>query len=57
MFISTFNQQANTVELALACFDNEPNVKPDAHIYLESKVGWYSPHDPLAKFQRYRENK
>ena len=57
MFISSFNQQAKTVELALACFDAEPKVKPDAHIYLASKVGWYSPQDDLAKFQHYRSNK
>ena len=55
MFISPFNQQAKTVEMALACFDTEPPVTPDAHIYLASKVSWYSPDDDLAKFSGYRE--
>lgn len=54
MFISSFNQQAKTVEIALACFDTELPVNPDAHIYLASKVSWYSPDDDLAKFQQYR---
>ncbi len=55
LFISSFNQQAKTVEIALACFDDLETVMPDAHIYLESKVDWYQPHDDLAKFQGYRE--
>jgi hypothetical protein len=54
VFISSFNQQAKTVEMALACFDTELPVNPDAHIYLASKVSWYSPDDDLAKFQQYR---
>ncbi len=54
MFISSFNQKAKTVEVALACFDTEPPVSPDAHIYLASKVSWYSPSDDLAKFQCHR---
>lgn len=54
VFISSFNQQAKTVEMALACFDTELPVNPDAHIYLASKVSWYSPNDDLAKFQQYR---
>jgi hypothetical protein len=55
LFISSFNQQANTVEIALACFDEIETVTPDAHIYMESKVNWYQPSDDLAKFQGYRE--
>ena len=55
VFISSFNQQAKTVEMALACFDTELPVNPDAHIYLASKVSWYSPDDDLAKFSGYRE--
>jgi hypothetical protein len=55
LFISSFNQQANTVEIALACFDEIETVTPNAHIYLESKVDWYQPNDDLAKFQGYRE--
>ncbi|WP_085297637.1 GFA family protein [Cognaticolwellia mytili] len=42
LFISTFNQQAKTVEIALACFDEIETVTPDAHIYLESKIDWYA---------------
>ena len=55
LFISTFNQQAKTVEIALACFDEIQAIKPDANIYLESKVDWYQPNDDLAKFRCYRE--
>ncbi len=49
LFIPAFNQQAKTVEIALACFDEIQAVKPDAHIYLESKVDWHRPNDDLAK--------
>ncbi|WP_448212922.1 GFA family protein [Colwellia sp. MEBiC06753] len=54
LFESRYNRQALTVEIALAAMDDSVDIKPDAHIYLESKVCWLEVNDDLAKFERYR---
>ncbi len=56
LFESKFNREQGTVEIALSAFDDKPNVTPDAHIYLESKVDWYTPNDALCKYQGYRKS-
>ena len=57
LFESTYNRQAKTIEIALACFDSDLEIKPDAHIYTASKVPWFSPNDQLPQFEAYREEK
>lgn len=55
LFESKFNREQGTVEISLAAFDQLGAIKPDAHIYINSKVDWYSPNDQLPKYQQYRE--
>jgi hypothetical protein len=56
LFESTYNREQHTVEIALAAFDNLAPIKPDAHIYMATKVPWFSPNDDLPKYQGYRED-
>jgi len=63
MFESTYNRTENTVEIALASFDQfaqdnylqEKIPQPDAHIYIASKVKWLTINDDLPQFQAYRD--
>ena len=55
LFESRFNRDANTVEIALASFDELEPIKPDAHIYCASKAKWLAINDGLARFNGYRE--
>ena len=55
LFESRFNREQGTVEIALAAFDTLASVKPDAHIYCESKAKWLTMDDALPKFSGYRE--
>lgn len=57
LFESTFNRKANTIEIALACFDELEHVKPDAHIYIASKAPWYEIDDNLPQFIGFRANR
>jgi len=43
------------VEIALACFDDEVPVKPDAHIYVGSGVAWARPGDGLPCYEAGRD--
>lgn len=60
-FESKYNRIDSTLELALALFEqpekllNSSNVKPDCHIYVESKAPWFDINDQLKQCQRYRE--
>lgn len=42
------------VEFALATLDDNGKFVPDAHIFMNSKVDWYSPQDDLAKYSKHR---
>ena len=52
VFISAGDEER--VELALATLDNPPDLRPDAHIYTESKVSWLSINDDLPKYDQSR---
>ena len=56
-FCSSFNVQANTIEIAAASLDKgAQNLHVDAHIYTRYKVPWLTLNDDLPKFQEYRDN-
>lgn len=54
LFESQFNRDELTIEIALAAFDNDVSVYPNAHIYTESKVSWFNINDSLPQFTKYR---
>jgi hypothetical protein len=57
-FESCYNRSANTVEIALAAFDQFKQldcIQPDAHIYIESKVPWLTLNDNLPQYHQYRK--
>ena len=56
LFESRYNRQDNTVEVALACFDEIEHLTPNAHIYTESKADWFEINDKLRHFKQYRES-
>ena len=45
------------VEIALACFDDELPIKPDAHIYVTSGASWAKPDDDLPQYEAGRDSK
>ena len=55
LFESKFNRQADTIEVALAAFDELEDIKPDAHIYTSSQVPWITLNDGLPCYKGYRE--
>jgi len=54
LFESKYNRNENTIEVALAAFDSITGVHADAHIYTESKVGWFDINDNLPQHRQYR---
>ena len=54
VFISAYNEKTSTVEIAIATLDSGEMLKPDAHIYIRSKVPWITLCDDLPKYQTYR---
>jgi len=54
-FESSFNRKANTIEVSLASFDETITLKPNAHIFTESKACWYQITDKLPQHKNYRE--
>ncbi len=59
VFISPYNQELGTVEIALATLDDIgddlADLKPDAHIYTSSEVPWLDLGDELPKYLEYRD--
>ncbi len=56
-FESSYNKLDQTIEVSLAAFDhveNIENIKPNAHIYTESKAKWIEINDNLPQFKSYR---
>jgi hypothetical protein len=45
------------VEIALASFDGEIPVKPDAHIFVASGASWAKPDDDLPQYEAGRDSK
>ena len=48
---------ADLVEIALACFDDEVPVKPDAHIFVASGAKWAAPVDDLPQYEAGRDSR
>lgn len=55
-FSSSISDFDNTIEIALATLDDDVKLSPDAHIFMDSKVDWYSPNDNLPCFRQYRDS-
>lgn len=47
--------QHQFIEVAMATFDQAPELQPDVHIFCASKVGWLDIADNLPKLQKHRE--
>lgn len=48
-------QPESKLEIAIATFDCDIPVKPDAHIYTKNKTCWYAISDDLPQFRESRE--
>lgn len=44
------------IEIALGCIDGEPDIKPDAHIFVASKAGWSVICDGLPQYSDGRDS-
>lgn len=55
VFCSVHNLRSGTIELAISTLDQAGKLKPDAHIFMGSKVPWLSITDDLDKYQQYRD--
>jgi hypothetical protein len=54
-FECQWNRDNNSIEMALAVFDEIETLSPDAHIYTSSKVDWYESDNKLQCFKEGRE--
>jgi hypothetical protein len=59
VFISPYNEELGTVEIALATLDDSgaglADLTPDAHIYTRTKVPWLDIDDGLPRYLEYRD--
>jgi len=55
LFESRFNREQGTIEVALAAFNDELDIKANAHIYTASRACWYQIEDKLPQYKGYRE--
>jgi len=55
LFCSSYNQKAGTIELAISTLDNAVDLKPDAHIYTNSKACWFKIEDQLPQYKEFRK--
>jgi hypothetical protein len=39
-------------EIAAGLLDDDPQIRPDKHIYVEFKAPWFEIHDGLPQFDR-----
>lgn len=53
-FESSHNRKDKTIEVSLAVFDCLEKIKPDVHIYTESKAEWFEITDDLTQHTTYR---
>lgn len=54
-FISTYNEQDQTMEIAIGCLDElTDDLYVNAHIFTESKVPWYQINDTLPQYKKFR---
>ncbi len=49
------NDSGELIEFTLGTLDDEPDVKPDAHIFIGSKAGWYEISDQLPQYKAGRD--
>ena len=57
MTFSSPNAAPGLVKIAIACFDDEVPVKPDAHIFVTSGASWDQPDDHLPQYEAGRDSK
>jgi hypothetical protein len=50
------NGDADLVEIALGCFDDEVPISPDAHIFVASGAKWATPEDDLPQYEAGRDS-
>jgi hypothetical protein len=48
-----FDGMPQTVWASLATFDDDPGVRPDAHMFVASKAPWDEINDELPKYPQY----
>ena len=56
MTFAASNADGSYVEFATATLDCELPIKPDAHIYTESRVDWFEPNDGLPRYKQGRDS-
>lgn len=56
MTFAPANDSGELVEFTLGTLSDEPALKPDAHIFVGSKAGWYKITDSLPQFQTDRDS-
>lgn len=49
--------QSKEIEVALATLDDEVDVSPNAHIYVDYRASWYGITDGLPQYGEYRDGK
>jgi hypothetical protein len=49
------NDKGDVIEFSIATLDSEVENKPDAHIFTESKAGWYDITDELPQHLKGRK--
>ncbi|MGJ8693407.1 MAG: GFA family protein [Thalassotalea sp.] len=55
-FISTYNKQDKSIEIALATLDSgDETLTVNAHIFTEAQVNWLSLSDNIPKFKQFRK--
>ena len=56
MTFASPKEQEDVIEIALGTLQTPlDSVFPDAHIYYDNKVNWFTPNDTLPKFPQYRD--
>ena len=54
LFLSPYNREDGTVEVAIATLDNAHTLQVDAHIYTATQVPWIKLCDGLPQYPAYR---
>ena len=56
IFEDDINENGELIHFAASTLDTESEVKPNVHIYVESKANWLSIQDDLPKFEKGRDS-
>jgi hypothetical protein len=51
--VAVFESEPDTVGIALGALDDDPGVRPLAHIFVGSKAPWYDITDDLMQFDEW----